>query len=90
MRSEVVWEIDGRCRMGTIVPFLKGAAFEPQDVEAMSTALDDVCRELKINGGRSAREIIAIRIIELANRGERSATKLRDRLLAEANGGTGL
>jgi hypothetical protein len=57
--------------MGTIVPFLNGAAFEPQDIDAMSMTLDDVCRELKINGGGSAREIIAIRIIELANQSDR-------------------
>jgi hypothetical protein len=33
--------------------------------------------------------LVAMRIIDLARRGERSPTKLRDRLLAEANGGTG-
>jgi hypothetical protein len=74
--------------MGAIVPFLKGAAFEPQDVQSMSMALDDVCKALKIDGDGSAREIVAVRIIELASRGERSATRLRDRLLAEANSGT--
>jgi hypothetical protein len=55
----------------------------------MSMALDDVCKELNINGGTSAREVIAVRIIELARRGERSPTQLRDRLIREANGGTG-
>jgi hypothetical protein len=54
----------------------------------MSMALDDVCAALNINRDTSAREVIAIRIIELAQRGERSPTKLRDRLLLEA-GGTG-
>jgi hypothetical protein len=48
----------------------------------MSMALDDVCAALNINRDTSAREVIAIRIIE------RSPTKLRDRLLLEA-GGTG-
>ena len=75
--------------MGAIVPFLKGAAFEPQDIQSMSLALDDVCKALKIDGDGAARETIAVRIIELARRGERSATKLRDRLLEEANSGTG-
>jgi hypothetical protein len=73
--------------MGAIVPFLKGAAFEPQDIQSMSLALDDVCKALKIDGDESAREIIAVRIIELARRGERSAIGLRDRLLAEASNG---
>jgi hypothetical protein len=74
--------------MAAIVPYLKDAAFEPADIAAMSEALDDVCKTLNINGDVPAREVIAIRIIELARRGERSPTKLRDRLLLEANGGT--
>jgi hypothetical protein len=74
-------------RMAAIIPFLnKNSAFEPDDVTAMSMALDEVCQELKINGDAAAREVIAIRIIELARRGERSPTKLRDRVLKEANG----
>jgi hypothetical protein len=73
--------------MGDIVPFLKGAAFEPQDIQSMSLALDDLCKALKIDGDSSAKEIIAVRIIELARRGERSAIGLRDRLLAEASNG---
>jgi hypothetical protein len=74
--------------MGAIVPFLNDAVFEPGDIQAMSMALEDVCKELKIDHDGSAIEIIATRIIELARRGERSPTKLRDRLLAEANGRT--
>jgi len=75
--------------MGTIVPFLQEAVFEPGDIRAMSIALDDVCKALNINGDGTPKEVIAIRIIELARRGERSPTKLRDRVLQEANGGTG-
>jgi hypothetical protein len=76
--------------MAAIIPFLKNTtAFDPDDITAMSMALDDVCKELKINGDLTAREVVAIRIIELAQRGERSPTKLRDRLLSEANGGSG-
>jgi hypothetical protein len=74
--------------VGAIVPFLEGAAFDQADIKAMSMALDDVCKALNIVGN-AAKTVIAIRIIELAQRGERSPTKLRDRLLAEANGGTG-
>jgi hypothetical protein len=75
--------------MGAIVPFLKGAAFEPEEIQSMSLALEDVCKALKIDGDGSAREINAVRIIELARRGERSTIGLRDRLLAEASSGTG-
>jgi hypothetical protein len=73
--------------MATIVPFLQSSgAFEPHEITAMSMAFDDVCKELQISGDCVARETIAVRIIELARRGERSPTKLRDRLLLEANG----
>jgi hypothetical protein len=77
------------CDMVTMSPSpqLEGA-FGPDEITAMSMALNDICKELHINGDSMARETIAIRIIELARRGERSPTKLRDRLLLEANGGT--
>jgi hypothetical protein len=76
--------------MGTIIPFLRdGAAlrdsvFDPQDIKAMSMALDDVCEVLKLRHDSSAKEVIAARIIDLARRGERSPTRLRDRVLHEA------
>ena len=49
----------------------------------MSMALDDVCAALKLRDG-SAKEVIAARIIDLARRGERSPTRLRNRVLYEA------
>jgi hypothetical protein len=71
--------------MPTITPFLNnGGVFDPKDITAMSMALDDVCKELEISAGAAAREIVAIRIIELARRGERSPTRLRDRVLEES------
>jgi hypothetical protein len=73
--------------MGAILPFLKSAAFGPEDIQAMSMALDEVCKTLEINGDAQAQAVIAARIIELASRGERNPTRLRDRVLAEANGG---
>jgi hypothetical protein len=65
------------------------SVFGPGEINAMSMALDDVCKALRLDGNAKAKEIVAIRIIELARRGERSPTRLRDRLLKEANGGTG-
>jgi hypothetical protein len=62
--------------------------FEPETTAAMATVLDQVCEALSINGNATAREVIAVRIIELARRGVRDPIKLRDRVLAEANGGT--
>jgi hypothetical protein len=63
--------------------------FGPDEIKAMSMALYVVCKELELDGNAKAREIVAIRIIELARRGELSPTRLRDQLLREANGGTG-
>jgi hypothetical protein len=59
--------------------------FEPETVQAMSMALDEVCEALRIDGDAHARETIAIRIIDLARQGERNADRLRDRVLQEAN-----
>ena len=46
-------------------------------------ALNDVCKALNIPDG-PAREVIAERIIALATAGERSPTRLRDRVIREA------
>ena len=70
--------------MATIIPFLQDNAFDPDALRAMSTALEEVCRKLQVNGDRRAREAIAIRIIELARRGERDPERLSDRVLREA------
>jgi hypothetical protein len=64
------------------------AAFQPDDVTAMCIALDEVCKALNIAHDDTAREIVAMRIIDVAQQGERSAAGLRDRVLAESNGGT--
>ena len=69
----------------SITPFLTDAAFDPNDIKAMSMALDDVCQALNLGNGDPAREVIAERIIALARNGERSPTLLRDRVLREAS-----
>jgi hypothetical protein len=74
----------------TIVPFLDGGTFDPDDIKAMSMALNDVCKTLGLTDGASAaRQVIAERIIDLARRGERSPTVLRDRVLQESGFGDG-
>jgi hypothetical protein len=67
-----------------INPFLQGDAFGPDALRSMSTALEEVCRMLKIDHDQGAREVVAVRIIELARRGECDAERLRDRVLREA------
>jgi hypothetical protein len=39
---------------------------------------------LKVDHDQGAREVMAVRIIELARRGERDPERLRDRVLREA------
>jgi hypothetical protein len=68
----------------SIVHFREGNAFGPQDIQAMSTALDDVCKTLNLTDeAKSERERLAKKIIALAQHGERSAALLRDRVLKE-------
>jgi hypothetical protein len=71
--------------MATILPFVKDGVFDQKDITAMSMALDDVCKILNLRDDSSAREVIAIRIVDLARAGERSPTRLRDRILREAD-----
>jgi hypothetical protein len=68
--------------MADILPS-QDAAFDQKDITAMVMALDDVCDTLHVDGDRTARELIALRVIRLARGGERSPTKLRDQLLSE-------
>jgi hypothetical protein len=71
--------------MTTIVPFLRDGVFDPDDIEAMSMALDDVCKTLNLSDDAKAeRELIAWRIIHLARRGERSPKLLRDQILQDS------
>ena len=72
--------------MVTITPFLKrgSGAFEPDAIQVMSRAFDEVCAALMVHGDPRARDVIAARIIELARRGELDADRLRDRVLRES------
>ena len=70
--------------MTTIIPILQDEAFGPDALQAMSTALEEVCRVLKLDHDQGAREVMAVRIIELARSGERDPERLRDRVLREA------
>ena len=48
--------------------------FEPEATHAMSVAFEDICRSLKVDGNQTARETIAIRIMN--SRAEASVTLL--------------
>ena len=64
----------------TIIPFLEGRVFGPEDIKAMSTALEDVCKTLNLaDEATGERE----QIIVVVRQGERNAALLRDRMLRE-------
>jgi hypothetical protein len=64
---------------------LSGGTFEPEDIQAMSLAFEEVCKALEIQPSATReREAVAVRIIELCRRGERSPAGLTERVLKEA------
>ena len=73
----------------TIVPFLRDNVFGPKDIQAMSAALDDVCKILNVDQAGSERELLARNIVAFANQGQRDAALLRDRMLREIVSGQG-
>jgi hypothetical protein len=60
------------------------SAFEPDEIAAMSRALEETCKALHINGEVHDREVIAARTIDLARNGVLDAKSLKDRVVAEA------
>jgi hypothetical protein len=64
----------GRC--------VAGAVFEPEVTIVMSVVFDEICEQLLIPmTAESIRQIIAIRILELAHNGEHDPMRLRDAVL---------
>jgi hypothetical protein len=59
--------------------------FGPPEIQAMSTALEDICKILNLSDEATGeRELLAKRIIAIAHQGERSAALLRDRNCSES------
>jgi hypothetical protein len=69
--------------MAALRPFLKNeAAFDPETVQAMSAAFDDVCKALRLKLSETkGREAVAKKIIELVRQGERNPTLLSHKIL---------
>jgi hypothetical protein len=64
--------------------YLSGQAFEPEVVRQMSLALETVCRKfgMRLTEDPSTR-VVALKIIELAQRGVRDAPTLSEMTLKE-------
>jgi hypothetical protein len=60
-----------------VTPFLCGQAFDPETVEAMGGAFTEACRALGlVDRADKPAELVAKRIIELAQRGIRTKAAL--------------
>ena len=65
---------------------LENSAFEPEHIEAMSTAFDELCRELELAQlDDPLRALVARQVIEFARRGERDPAKLKSQVMAAIN-----
>jgi hypothetical protein len=62
----------------------ENAAFEPEAIQAMSTAFELACVQV-FAGDERGREIIAARIIAFARNGSLDASTLHQRVIAEAH-----
>jgi len=66
-----------------IIPFLSGQAFQPETIEAMGIAYENVCKSLKlVDRSGLLNELIARNIVELATCGERDPERLCAGVLA--------
>jgi hypothetical protein len=74
-----------------IRPFLAGQPFDPETIDAMSSALRSVCEELGLISvvDDPATRTVAKNIIECAQRGIRDADTLRAIVLDEFRNATG-
>jgi hypothetical protein len=70
----------------SIVPLLVQSAFDPEFIETLVSAYENAWRKVEQSGSafaspryrRAAQEIVAKRIIEMAQRGEREPTQLAE------------
>ena len=67
------------------IPFSRDLVFDPDHLRAMLAAFDVVCTELKLARGKGDQrtELVALKIIDLAEAGERSADELAARTIDE-------
>jgi hypothetical protein len=73
-----------------IIPFASGQAFQPETIEAMGIAYENVCKSLKlVERSGQLHELIARNIIELATCGVHDAERLCTSVLATYKPATG-
>jgi hypothetical protein len=77
-------ENEGRVLLDQISFPTNEGVFDPEMTRVMTAAFEQICEALKLDGDARAREAIAVRVIELARRGERDPDRIRERVLREA------
>jgi hypothetical protein len=74
----------------SIIPLLAQSAFEPETIEILVSVFENAWQKVERSGSklasprykRAAQEILAKRIIEMAQRGERNPAELADDAVA--------
>jgi hypothetical protein len=64
-----------------IEPFLPNASFDPEVITLMAVGFERACRSLNISGQKVVEEIVAKKIIELAQKGERDPLRMSEETL---------
>jgi hypothetical protein len=62
---------------------LQNCAFEPLQIEVMAYAFEATCIEKDLRPDDPLREVVAQKVIEYAQRGERDPARLRDLVLSD-------
>jgi hypothetical protein len=65
-----------------IAPFLRERVFDPETIRVMGVAFTDVCSKLGLNDKcDSATQLVARKVIETAERGERDPARIASAVL---------
>jgi hypothetical protein len=66
-------------------PLHRNAVFEPDETHAIGIAFDEICRAMNLPQSATVpREVVAVRVIDLAREGLLEPTVLSNRVLHEA------
>jgi hypothetical protein len=70
-----------------IIGLLQNHAFEPEEIGLLVAVFEDTLREMRLaNRSDPITEMVAKKVIELAQTGERDPVRLRERTIAALSG----
>jgi hypothetical protein len=83
-------KLQSRNGVMSIIPLLAQSAFEPETIDRLVSVFEDAWQKVELSGSklaspgyrRAAQEILAKRIIEMAQRGEFDSRQLADEAVA--------